>query len=286
MDLNFDRVKSGATQAWDALAEGWDLTFEKFNAVYDQGAVDYQAFLDGSLNAFAEKEAAQDEIQAVIDEKRKAKISQMWLDHFTGTMEWRIKNYNAKKKALEEEEKLEAAAAKKELKLEDQKNQAKKKGYFTTVNAIGSMMGSFFGRTKGVAKAQALIDTYAGMNRALGTGVPPWSFITAALVAAQGFANVEAINAQRYALGGEINKPTLALAGEAGPEIVAPKKTFIDVANQMIRGGQIGGGGSSVQELRAVKDAIDNLELTVTFDAEEMAIIVESGNRDLELRTI
>ena len=40
-----------------------------------------------------------------------------------------------------------------------------------------------------------------------------------------------------HAVGGEINKPTLSLMGEAGPEIVAPKKDFMQVTKELIASG-------------------------------------------------
>jgi hypothetical protein len=40
-----------------------------------------------------------------------------------------------------------------------------------------------------------------------------------------------------HAVGGEINSPTLSLMGEAGPEIVAPKKDFMQVTKELVASG-------------------------------------------------
>ena len=57
--------------------------------------------------------------------------------------------------------------------------------------------------TKRLMQAQAIIDTYAGANRALASGPPPWNFVQAAAVIASGLANVMKIQAQKFARGGD-----------------------------------------------------------------------------------
>ena len=278
---NFEAIKENMVNMWNAVAEGWDATFERIDAAYVKGGEDYKAFLEGSLNALKDKNTEEDEIQAVIDEERKAKISQMYIDQFTARMEYRIKLYNAEKKALKEEEKLEAAAAKKALLLEGQKTAAKIKLNQESLAAMSSIFGSLFGKSKAAAYAQAIINTWLGVTKVIGqTGIASPFAIPAIL--ASGFAAAAQISATKYALGGEINQPTLALAGEAGPEIVAPKKTFIDVANQMIRGGQIGGAGNAalLNEIKGLREDLADQNLVASLDASEMAIIVERGNQD------
>ena len=48
---------------------------------------------------------------------------------------------------------------------------------------------------KALATTQAIIDTFAGANKALSSAPPPLNFINAAAVVAAGIANVKAINA-------------------------------------------------------------------------------------------
>ena len=134
---------------------------------------------------------------------------------------------------------------------------------------------------------QAIVDTYAGMNRALATGIPPWSFATAALVAIRGWANVASIQGQKFAFGGEVGAPTFGLVGEAGPEIIAPKKTYIDVQNELIRRGEIGAGGENTglsDKLDKLIEIMEDQELKVDFDDDQLAIRVERGNQLLTER--
>jgi hypothetical protein len=84
--------------------------------------------------------------------------------------------------------------------------------------------------------ATAMINTYSAATAALappplGLG-PVFGPIVAATAIAAGLANIAVISAQQVpglAAGTKITKPTYAFLGEAGPEIVAPEKTFIDV---------------------------------------------------------
>ena len=271
---NFEGLKENQKNLWAAIAEGWDVHFANVKAKYDQGATDYKAFLEGSQQAYYESQMLKDELDTEIDEQKKEKNSAYW-DAVTE----RVKQYDGDlNEIVEQEWNREADLANKEMALEDAKNRSKKQSAQTALSAVSGMLGSFFGQSKAVAKAQAIVDTYAGMNRALGTGIPPWSFLTAAAVFAQGMANVISISAQKYALGGEINRPTSALAGESGPEIVAPRRTFIDVANQMMRTGEIGGKGSNVNTLI---EAMNGLEWKVELSDDGLAIKVERGNKSL-----
>jgi hypothetical protein len=94
-------------------------------------------------------------------------------------------------------------------------------------------------RGKKFSIAQALINTAEGITKAYAQG-GPLGIITGALVAAAGAMQVAMIRAQRFALGGEITEPTRALIGEKGEtEYIAPRKTFIDVVNELIGAGQI-----------------------------------------------
>ena len=98
------------------------------------------------------------------------------------------------------------------------------------VGNLGDLAGAF---SKGkkvearLAQTQAVIDTYAGANKALASAAPPFNFISAAAVIAGGLANVAKISssigdfkAAATGMNEVVNKPTLILAGEAGAESV------------------------------------------------------------------
>jgi TP901 family phage tail tape measure protein len=56
--------------------------------------------------------------------------------------------------------------------------------------------------SKRLAQGSALIDTYAGANKALASGPPPWNLLAAAAVVAAGLANVAKIESTEFAQGG------------------------------------------------------------------------------------
>lgn len=69
--------------------------------------------------------------------------------------------------------------------------------------------------------AEAMSNTALGVTKALASAFPPFNFIQAALVAAQGAFQVATIKAQHFAMGGEMkSNGGYAVVGELGPEIV------------------------------------------------------------------
>ena len=56
---------------------------------------------------------------------------------------------------------------------------------------------------KRLAQAQAIVDTYAGANKALASAPPPWNFVAMAGVITAGLGNVAQIEAQKFATGGD-----------------------------------------------------------------------------------
>jgi len=98
--------------------------------------------------------------------------------------------------------------------------------------SVGSLIGSL-GKlnqaskgsaliSKRLAQTQALIDAFAGYNKALAASAPPFNFISAAAVFAAGLANVASIEAQKFATGGIVqgdpskgdSVPAMLTAGE------------------------------------------------------------------------
>lgn len=74
-----------------------------------------------------------------------------------------------------------------------------------------------------------------------------------------------------FATGGRVDRPTLGLVGEAGPEIIAPEKDF----KQVVAG--MGLSNSDVlNKLGNIESALKNLHLK--FDGYELALAVDNGN--------
>lgn len=86
--------------------------------------------------------------------------------------------------------------------LTKREKQAKESMYQDMVLTAGQALSAIFGDTKAAAYAQAVVDTWAGVGRALGAFPPPYSFIMAALVAAAGLANVRKIASTEVQTGG------------------------------------------------------------------------------------
>lgn len=178
-------------------------------------------------------------------------------------------------------------------KTKGEKIAAKQYGGFLAqnLNTFKGTSKTMFDLWKGGAKIQAIVDAYAAANAAYKAlaGIPIVGPILAGIAGAGalafGFANVASINAQKFALGGMVPGPTLGLLGEAGPEIIAPKKTFIDVQNELIRSGQVGSSDvTMLREIRGLRAAIENQELVAELDDEGLSIAVERGDQDLSTR--
>lgn len=73
-----------------------------------------------------------------------------------------------------------------------------------------------------IRAGEAIINTHAGVTQALAAYPPPQSWVFAAVNLAKGLAEVAAIQAQKFATGGIVTRPTLGLVGEAGPEAIIP----------------------------------------------------------------
>jgi len=63
-------------------------------------------------------------------------------------------------------------------------------------------LATLFPKQKAFAVGEALVSTYLGITKALGSAPPPLNFAAAALVAAQGFAAVRSIQSQGISGGG------------------------------------------------------------------------------------
>jgi TP901 family phage tail tape measure protein len=110
----------------------------------------------------------------------------------------------------------------------------------TKAMAQAGMIG---GQTaKRVAQLEATVQAFVNANKAYGQGLslpPPLGIVMGPLMATlalgAGLAQVRMIEKQKFALGGAVKKPTMALIGEGGQEeFIAPKQQFKDWATEQL----------------------------------------------------
>lgn len=138
--------------------------------------------------------------------------------------------------------------------------------------------------------AQSIINTAEGVTKAWAQG-GIFGFIGAGLVAIAGAVQIAMIRAQKFAKGGLITEPTHAIMGEAGEEIVAPKKDFLQVVNDLVSTNKIKAGMNAVVNmaetnglLAQIRDSIQSLDFRVSDT--ELALSAMSGMRKLNARNI
>ncbi|MBT6994531.1 MAG: hypothetical protein HN952_06200 [Candidatus Cloacimonetes bacterium] len=150
----------------------------------------------------------------------------------------------------------------------------------TKLNAIGSLVGAMATlnkSSKGSAKvtkrlmqAEAIISTYAAANKALAAGVPPWNYIQAGIVTMKGLANVQQIEAQKFAQGGDFIVPQ-GYPNDSYPIMVeSGERVQITPTNQV--------SNLDAEILSALNQIISKpIANTVVFDDIEMSRYVERG---------
>lgn len=110
-------------------------------------------------------------------------------------------------------------------------------------SALGAQNKKAFEIAKAFNIANAIMNTYMGATKALAMYPPPFNFIAAAAVVANGLAQVAQIRSQQYSgreKGGPIAAGMPYLVGENGPEIIrAPSGGGTVIPNDQIGGGAI-----------------------------------------------
>jgi hypothetical protein len=159
-------------------------------------------------------------------------------------------------------------------------NQKRIADWGATLNAISTLSQSHNKTMAAIGKAagmaQATIDTYIGVGRALALGPivgPP----LAALVLAAGLANVARIaGIQGLESGGPMHSGQTALVGEAGPELfTAPR------AGHIIPNHELGAGGSGVNVTNNI--SVQGLDFSHEATAERiLAGIADAAKRGTE----
>lgn len=305
MEAGFDYLSKESVKSWDKIREAAEKG-------YADGMEMFKEFLRGQD---AEKKAADDankekgyktyeEFLATLGDADK-KAVQDWMKEQEAAGDWKAEQDNlAMERELELEERrsqilYEAYIARQVLAIQEE---AEKKARadrekariieganvaWNEATSYFAMMGQqnekSFKIWKALSIAEATISTFAGVARAFRDYMFPFSLIIAASVMAKGMNQVNQIKKmkfQKFALGGLVDRPTAGIVGEAGAEVIAPKKTFIDVTNELINKGTIGSDNSLVvRKLDLLNKAISSMELKANIDAEKLAIIAEIGDK-------
>jgi hypothetical protein len=194
----------------------------------------------------------------------------------------------------------------KKAKMDKEYEEMKMKQQIKSMEQYSSQMSYLLGAAKGTSKtmfaiwkasaiAQAIINTLTSATKSMMQYGWPLGLPMAAAALAFGYAKVSQIRAQKfkatgYAKGGLVTDPTLGFIGEAGQaEVIAPKRDFIQVVNNMVRSGEIKPQGS--QSNAVLIGRIDRLEsairesrtTSIEVDGIEIARAVEQG--DARMRT-
>lgn len=208
-----------------------ETDLEKLNAEYEQKKISHEDFLNAKLDM---EMAAQDKHDAL---EQKAKLTQDQID---------------KKKRDKEKE-------------ESEKKLNAMQTTFSTIATLSQSHNkalSAIGKAAGIA--DATINTYKGINQALGAFTPPYSFVMAGLVGAAGFANVASIAGIGFEKG--ITEIPSGYKNDSFPanlssgERVVDADTNSDLKEFLAQGG----GGASQVEIAFKGDALEMLEYQLT----------------------
>lgn len=291
-----DRKRTSALEA-DVLAKSQEIQ----NAQLEATARDLmKAYFDEAMGRKALAQAERDDEQAVNEER---------LINFRGTLAEQLRlyaDYLAEKRDLdiaqaEADMEAEIAAANgtesaiaaarqkyatkvrgirvKEAKDQDAINEQRKKSDLEAAQYGIGVLAQAFPQFKAFAIAQAVIDTYAGADKALAQG-GFWGMFMAAAVIAAGLANVARISSQDtpMAQGGIVTGPTRILAGEAGvPEAFIPLNDRGARFMREMVGGD--GGGGVIVNMPITLNAVTGDERTLRRFGRQLSA---AQRRDLE----
>jgi hypothetical protein len=135
-----------------------------------------------------------------------------------------------------------------------------------------SLARAAFGDTKGVAIAEALVNTYVGVSRAFRDYTPPLSGVIAGLQLANGIAQVNKIrNTKIGDKGGSASTSSASVSAPSAPKFV----NDLGAAGQVA--GTIGPFGASMTP---------NISITANLDRQGLALAVRDGESDIATRQI
>ena len=108
----------------------------------------------------------------------------------------------------------------------------------SVLDELGKTNKTAFQAAKAFNIANAIMNTYAGVTKALATYPPPFNFIAAGTTLAMGLAQVATIRSQQYsgrAIGGTVGGNNSYIVGERGPELFTPTGSGTITPSQNLR---------------------------------------------------
>jgi hypothetical protein len=146
------------------------------------------------------------------------------------------------------------------------------RGLIEMMDLSVSLARAAFGDTKGVAIAEALVNTYVGVSRAFRDYTPPLSGVIAGLQLANGLAQVNKIrNTKIGDKGGSASTSSASVSASSAPKFV----NDLGAAGQVA--GTIGPFGASMTP---------NISITANLDRQGLALAVRDGESDIATRQI
>lgn len=108
----------------------------------------------------------------------------------------------------------------------------------SVLDEMGKTNKAAFQAAKAFNIANAIMNTYAGVTKALAAYPPPFNLIAAGATLAMGLAQVATIRSQQYsgrAIGGTVGKDQSYIVGERGPELFTPTGSGTITPNQNLK---------------------------------------------------
>ena len=122
---------------------------------------------------------------------------------------------------------------------EGQKKEIAKAGMRSALDGLAQHNKEMFALNKAFRIKDAVMDTAAGITKALAMG--PIGIPFAVMIGALGIAQVASIASQQYTgrrTGGQVTGGTPYLVGEQGPELFQPNQSGTIIPNDKVGGGQ------------------------------------------------
>jgi tape measure domain-containing protein len=211
-----------------------------------QGALDtqYKMDMDALKVHLDNKLIAEEDYQRQLERLKKEyanKSNELYIQQVQNERSQRETAIQAEQQRLGKTQEQAKAYAEFMMKTETQKAQMTIEAAGQMFSALGAQNKKAFEAAKAFNIANAIMNTYMAVTKALATYPFPLSLVFAGGALAMGMAQVAQIRSQQYsgrALGGPVMGGQTYMVGESGPELFTPSTT-----GSITRNGDLGGGG-------------------------------------------